>query len=691
MSLVAAIVDWDVVEGPSLERLGGLLSALPGRAPDGRFFVRGPHAALGLGRRIVRSRERSEIQPLRDQRRRLCVVGDLRLDNREELRSLLADGTRPLTSDVALLAAGYDRWREGLAERLIGDFAFVIWDWFRRQLYAARDPFGVRSLVYRACDGSLALATEPGQFLAWPDVDRSPDDQTVVDSLSWSYAHYGSTFFSGIRSIRPGHYLLARESGLREVRYFLPPTSFINLRRRADYHEQFQVLFRTAVKDRLDSESPIVSQLSGGLDSSSIACMAHRIYADRGEVRPPLILASALFPGKSNNEEPFVDAVAGQVSFLSRRWDGNVPSGREFSRPALSIPGASVSFNGGSAGDLDIASSIESRVLLSGEGGDYVTGEMGLFNDLVVAGRWLTACRQIAIAESLVERRSRTAQAKAALKAEAPAILGRLWDMRRSRPAPSPPPWLHRDVSGLWTDRHAPIPSESHPWLSRLERECWRHLTMARMGWAIDCRGVYAADAGIEVRYPFLDTRVVRFLLAVPPEHRLVGGIGRWFHREALRDYLPPAVLTRGTKGRFIGAVVEWGYRSLASIREIIAGSSWLSERFIAQGEAQKLLNRLASRSPSDGDWNEWRDIRSIVNIETWRRAVLEYPTSKERLPMSEVTDANEDEKAGGDVGSVAGRLPYAPPRLVPVGNVRDLLAGAPGSTTDGEQFNTQP
>jgi asparagine synthase (glutamine-hydrolysing) len=688
VSLLAAVIDWDR-ELPDVGTVGALLSAFPTRSRDGRWFARTPHAALGLGRTYVRKADRIEVQPLKDDRRGVCAVGDLRFDNRDDLRRTLSNGQRSPSSDIELLVAGYERWGAGLVEHLVGDFAFVLWDWRNRRVFAARDPFGVRPLVYRNSGGRLVFATDAAQFLALTDTDRTPDAQTVVDVLSWSHAHYGKTFFRGISSLCPGHYLWAGESGAREVEYFRPPDTPTAYRRTEDYHEHFRALFKQAVQDRLDSDYPIVAHLSGGLDSSSIVCQANQIYGDHPGAFPPLITASALFPGQPHDEEPFVDAVSQSVNFPSRRWDGNAPSGWEFSRPALGIPGSSVHFNGGSVGDVEIASAAGSRVMLSGEGGDFVTGELGLYEDLLKNFQWRTLYGQISAPGSRTEKDTRIVLLKRAVRELVPRTLVTIWDLKNPKPSARPPAWLQRDLNRLWIDRRAWIPPDPRRWLSRVQRGAWAYLTMPVMAWALDHAAAYGADRGIEFRYPFLDSRLVNFVLSIPFEHRLVGGCSRWLHRQALRPILPAAIADRTSKPGFTRAVVEWGRRSRASIQQVVGGAQWLSARFVNQVEVQRLLVCLASRPPNPvRDWDDWRDIRSIVNIEVWHKAVLEYSTTKEILPMVEVSSLDEKAPQEGDKGKNAAEarqaLSYVAPKLVNVGNVNQLLAASPGSGVDG-------
>ena len=198
-------------------------------------------------------------------------------------------------------------------------------------------------------------------MLALPEIDRSPNPQMVIDLLSWSYAHYGGTFFKEVQAVRPGHYFCASRDRFRETEYFQPTGSIERRGERRDVGDEFRRLFRRAVLDRMDSQTPIVSHLSGGLDSSSIVCMADAIHRE-GAARAPVHVVSAVYPGQPHDETTFIEQVTRSVSFPAHRWDGNRPSGREFSRPPLSIPGSSAAFNGGSTGDIEIAAQLGARV-----------------------------------------------------------------------------------------------------------------------------------------------------------------------------------------------------------------------------------------------------------------------------------------------------------------------------------------
>src|SRR5579871_2276688 len=281
---LVALAPWEEPPDPSLvERL---LDRAPHRAAAGRATLVLPGCALGTVSGLLE----------RDERRGLALAADVRLDNQDELESALAPrDERPSLAELLLL--GWERWGTGLAERLAGDFALVIWDERRRQLYAARDAFGVRPLFHARSGRSLVLASEVGQLLALEDVDGELEDGVVLDFLASRFAHGRETFFRGIARVRPGHFLLASSSSFREVRWFEPPREELRFRRKGDCEEAFRALARSAVARRLDSDRPVIVQMSGGLDSSSIACLAGEISRRNGRRLPHLLMVSASFPG----------------------------------------------------------------------------------------------------------------------------------------------------------------------------------------------------------------------------------------------------------------------------------------------------------------------------------------------------------------------------------------------------------
>jgi asparagine synthase (glutamine-hydrolysing) len=392
MSGLAVIADWSS-PGVSVEPVRRMLARVPHRGGDGTSALcRGP-CAMGFAHRVRMARQRGAPQPFDDPRRGLVVVADARLDNRAELCALLAPGRAHDVCDAELIARGYDRWGTRLAERLLGDFALVVWDSNRQELYAARDPFATRPLYYRRFTGArngpaAALASEVEQLLALEPGAAPIERRLVLDYLLGDYRHPRETFFQGIFRVLPGHWAVLSRSGVREARYWHPPKDPIRLPDDRAYAGELGRLLRQAVESRLESDGPLLAHLSGGIDSSSVVCIAHAICQEAKASVPAITLASAVYPGLACDESALIERVARSTRFPSLRWDGRVSSWAVGERPRTAYPWSDME-SAGFGGDYVLAARLGARVLLTGYGGDEVFFERGVFRDLVAQGRWL--------------------------------------------------------------------------------------------------------------------------------------------------------------------------------------------------------------------------------------------------------------------------------------------------------------
>ncbi len=485
---------------------------------------------MGYGLRAVRAADGLSAAPFADDSRRIYAVGDVRLGNRDQLRAVLANSGVPLDSDIALIAAAYCRWGHEMAERLIGDFAFVVWDGGKQNYLPRAIASGVRSLVYHQGRGRIFLATEPAQFLPLRDFDRTVDDQTVVDFLSWSYAHYGQTFFRSARALRPGHFLAVKANVVREKEYFHPPQRLTQYARTSDYVEEFRSICALAVKDRLDSRYPIVSHLSGGLDSSSIACLADHLRRD--EARAP-ILSPRIggVPGQSSRrvilhrrDHP-ADAIRGPSM-------GRQPSERsKFFGSTLEHAGRECCIQRRFNGNIEIAQRIGARTILSGDPGDFVTGENGLFNELLLQWKFGTVAQDL-VGRGFSEREEDPPDSFCGMRCEeAPALLA-AWRFVRGR---------HRAVLELASPRDVRYVARTRILEPAVARH-WREPTpAAHLGLpaldetrvVTDRLGAYAASGGVQMLFPlqtfdWSDSSIGtgRAPSAVPKERNSIAGDG---------------------------------------------------------------------------------------------------------------------------------------------------------------------
>ena len=195
--------------------------------------IYGPHderrwsgAFVAMGRRLFRllPEDRFDRQPLLSADGNLVLVADVRLDNRDELGlalSLGACGAAQLC-DAAILLKALERWGEAALDRIVGDFAFALWNARERRLLLARDFLGQRPLHFHRGGGFFAFATMPKGLHALPDIPYGPDEQAVAEFVTLIPEGGGRSFFRDVSAVEPGHVLRVSPGGHETRRYWNP-------------------------------------------------------------------------------------------------------------------------------------------------------------------------------------------------------------------------------------------------------------------------------------------------------------------------------------------------------------------------------------------------------------------------------------------------------------------------------------
>jgi asparagine synthase (glutamine-hydrolysing) len=219
-------------------------------------------------------------QPMSDATGRLWLVFNGEIYNFRELRAELEGRGHRFASatDSEVILYAYREWGVGALDRLVGMFAFGLWDGERRQLLLARDRLGIKPLYYHHAPGRLAFASETKALLAFPDIERRLDPAAVAAFFDFLWVPDPDTMFDGVRKLEPGTYATYRDGALEIKRYWdvpLGPSGHDGgaAVSEADAVETLDGLLREAVESRLVSDVPLGAFLSGGVDSSLIVAL----------------------------------------------------------------------------------------------------------------------------------------------------------------------------------------------------------------------------------------------------------------------------------------------------------------------------------------------------------------------------------------------------------------------------------
>ena len=545
-AIIAAITN---AETTRMAMVSDMLAAMPYRSPHGTLVGGSGDAVLGLG--YKRLLPEDPLTPTIFTDGTLSLIAHARLDNRETLTEAL--NLPPEAAEGAIILAAYLRWKEACPIHLLGDFAFIVHDSATGALFAARDHMGVKPLFYRYDDTGLILATEFRVLLApgAPFADlRAPGP--IPEQIANFALHRPNTehriFYDGILRLRAGHSLrFSPAEGLKTTQYWQPEITATTVGA-SETAPILRGLLLEAVQCRMRSVSPVATLLSGGLDSSSIACCANRIAieADSG----PVDTFSMVFDQTPElNERPFIEAAlaVGQFRPHFLALDGYAPfkdfsemlgkQARLFSAPAM------IMSDNLHAQMADLGFS----VFLDGHGGDEVIshGTERLF-ELAGQKKWGSVWRELAVLGPVISPTRLTGFFNLFIQYSGMRGTYRLRKMLSSKKRASPSPALA-----------GPKLAEFERSLKRVARprsEAEAHVTVLRsvlLEEASEMLEISAATQGLEARFPFYDKRIVEFCLSLPSEAKLNKGWSRYVLREAMEGLLPAKIQWRKSKFNF--------------------------------------------------------------------------------------------------------------------------------------------
>ncbi len=259
-----------------------MMAALRHRGPDATGCRSWPEAALVHTRLSIIDLASTGAQPMGNEDGTVWIVFNGEIYNHREHRQRLEARGHVFRghSDAEILPHLYEEEGANLVAALRGMFAFAIYDSRRRRLLLARDRFGIKPLFYAADAGRLGFASEINALRLLPGVDDRPDRQAIYDFAALTYIPAPQTFYAGIRSLEPGELLEAEFDGeavewtvRRYHRWSIAPDASLTLDRAIDRADR---LLEKAVQSQLESDVPLGSLLSGGIDSSLVSEAAQR-------------------------------------------------------------------------------------------------------------------------------------------------------------------------------------------------------------------------------------------------------------------------------------------------------------------------------------------------------------------------------------------------------------------------------
>ncbi len=523
-----------------------------------------------------------------DDRRRCVLVFDGRLDNRKELIAhLRCRGVGNETDDAGLTLAAYEAWGVDCPSRLVGDFAFGLWDHAKCRLLCVRDPLGVRPLYVLARNDWVCFATQLRQLLAVHPGAPPFDLEFVADRLVHGVdrADAECTPFCGVSRLKPGHRLVAENGRVRIERYWnwRVQGDASGRQHAEDYAEQFRETFSEAVECRMRGGGGVWADLSGGVDSSSIASVAAQRRNTLG-----LRTVSVIFDESTLSDEREWSVTAARALDVEQHCI-NGDAHHPFSRLREAVeyweePHAASAFFAVHEAYGRLLRGTGAPILLTGIGAEAVV--MNKHQVPVYLADLLRRGRVGALGRELM-RWQRVLRIP----------LGNLVWRYCVRPVVS-----RSLVSYEWSP-------EVHDWIEPTFARRWDLGARARNGgmppvdggvadqWHVEAIGRVTGfllrgylDKVCDIRYPFLHRPLVELALSTPWSAKEIPGEPKALLRRAMRGVLPEEIRGR-TQVVSTGHAVYAGLRKEWPALERVAGSSILVELGIVNRE--RLQNAL--------------------------------------------------------------------------------------------------
>ena len=561
MSGIAGIIHFDgaPVEPGSIEKM---TAAMAHRGPDGiNHWVKG---SVALGQCMLRTTPESleENQPLTNEDESLVLVMDGRVDNWEGLRKELLRRGAVLRSraDAELVLRAYEVWGQNCLSQIDGDFALVIWDARRRFAFCARDRMGNKPFHYHWSGNSLVVATDLRSILTLPWIAQIPNEGMLAEFLSDEWYSRDETLWSGIMRLAAAHRMGVGNRGPCPEQYWAPDLWEVQpYTKDEEYVEHYRELLFDNVRRMSRCHRPVAIEVSGGLDSSAVFCVAEHLRRAKRLPAPGIEGYTLVFPDNSGaNEVAYARSVGRHLGIqIHEIVPARMPLSwfSERARTLRDFPG----YPSGTSHKAIVqqVSSMNGVVVLTGSWGDHwLQGSRAYYAEELAQRHW----------PELLDCLAADVKAYGPMRAAGWFIRYGIYPIFPGSLRAALRPLLHgwrpktkRDAS--WLSPHmqaalAPQREKPQPYFGQQCRTAGQRDLLRTLYYAFDHYGAetgdrLGADAGVEIRHPFKTWEMAQFAFSTPERLRLRGDVNKFIHRQAMQSILPSDILNRRDKADF--------------------------------------------------------------------------------------------------------------------------------------------
>lgn len=593
-------------------------NAIKHRGPDASQLWQAPGIGLGHLAQHVSPESVYENLPFESLESGLTITADARLFYRDDLSERLSIpiSQRPTLPDSELILKAYQKWGEKCTQYLEGEFAFAIWDKHSKKLFCARDHFGIRSFFYYYSDDILVFCSEVKGIRALDFVPSDFNENLLPMMTISGERDFKNTFFRNIFRLKPAHALSFNINNRKsDIRMYWAPQRQSSLKYTNDfeYAEALRDLVINAVHNRIRilPHLKVSTHLSGGLDSSAIACIAAKKLLETDQ---KLIAVSSVLDenhtGIESDERPYIRAVVEAYPNIELKYVTASDTGpldfETMDRLIYETESKLDSFFYMSHALSWAAKQSGATLLLCGIGGDSWASYNGRDSvyELLIKKQWLTAA-QLIIRLSRIEKNAlHSLFENYILKYAKRNFVFKWQNDKRSETAFQNEFFTRFKKNGRTEKKKSDnVPGDL---LARLSNKLRKGRFM------MEDEMIRLSHQQISGGFPYWDKRLIEFTLRVPPEQFMLNGVQRGLFRRAMDGILPPKVQWRKDKHPFTPDF----HRRVIAGKDVISNflnSINKDDRVWEYFDAQKIFDQLERVRPVYGRYDWETKTQSIV------------------------------------------------------------------------------
>jgi asparagine synthase (glutamine-hydrolysing) len=606
--------------GYAFFEIGGEERVVESRGPIDQNELNRFNGLLAFGHRRLSIIDLSEAghQPMCNETGSVWIIYNGEIYNYKELAEELSKKGHIFKSktDTEVILHAYEEWGTDCLNRFNGMWAFALWDRDRKRLFCARDRFGIKPLYYFFNGQEFKLASEIKTILQDQAITRSPNHKRVYDYLAYGYIdHTDETFFQNVYQLRGGHYLTLEMQGANDFK--LDIRSYWDLKPREceiedDFKERFYELLEDSIRLHMRSDVPVGTCLSGGIDSSSIVCLAKHFLGSNVHKT-----FSSCFDEKKYDEREFINKVV-QVTDSDPHyvfpkpedlfqeiddlvWHQDEPFGSTSIYAQWSV--------------FKLVKMNQVKVILDGQGADeLLAGYHPYF------GFYLSElARTFRFQEFIEEYR----------KIRSLYQYSHSWILGHLMLCLSPLPWSRVIRKQVFLHKNKWLNVYDHSMREIEFQQKYKNIFFDRLYQSLmnltlpgllhyEDRNSMAHS--VEARVPFLDYRLVEFIFSLPMNQIIRNGTTKVILRETMEGIIPETVRTRLDKMGFVTPEDVWFREVLRDqVLDILNSKSFAERGYFNVNEAKKKFDRHCK-----GEINLSSTVWRWVNLELWFRTFID-------------------------------------------------------------------